>query len=606
MRDFPKNLLLRIYDFFHIAKKWIRLRHTILACALASILITEFVILGVSYVLWSHEQIDQLYEETLLMLKANVDSASFLSLDETVKMGERIAAFSNVRGGAIYNRIGEQIAAFGQPPGISMRSFQRDGIHYLSSPDESYLDIYYPVEATGLANPIILRIDVHNVPALLKQRLEEKATTTLSIAFISGLAIVFLLNLTVVRPILKLRNAILSATDNLNEANHARLNWNRGDEFGDVAKALDMLFTTVSIVSQEDLSAGQEARLQSAFPVLTYDAAWHLINANTAALSLFTAASLNDLIEKHENFIRRKNETGEQDVPPKELVHRENLSKIVNVITPSGIKRCIMNAVVVQKRTGAVLRTIITLVDITRLSTQIENLNKKSKDLESEKESLSSGLIVTKRRLAEMRSLFQSCLILLTNTQKLSRIGASQQNESHDISDSEGVDQDRAVVLTDKVVNAWFASAHANHLIDSELTYSALPAVYGRPTEIEAVFGQALMAVYALAPYEKPSLRIKADINENQKVFFEIWPEKANSAAKTRHFDQTLAAGAQLAIASLRSELNALGGLLHEAEKDRIVFSLDAALADNAGEDLTHGEGEKPSHLSAGLKTSKL
>ena len=419
MRRFAKNLASWLASPVQKIKRGLRLRHLILACVLASILLTELVVLGASYVFWSRDQLGTLYRETLLMFKSNVDATTFMSVDDTIKMGQRLTSFSNVRGGAIYNRIGEQVASFGQSPGISMRGFLREGITYANTLDESYLDIFYPIEVTGLANPVVLRLDVRNVPAMLRKKLEEKATGTLSVAFISSLAIVLMLNFTVVVPILRLRNAVLKATDNPNSADAARLNWLRADEFGDVAKALDMLFTTVSIVYQEDLAAGQEARQQSAFAVLTYDPSWRLINANPAALGLFKAMSHDEIAERHECFIRQKEAGSERDISPQTLMGKENFTRAVNIVTPGGIKRCIMNGVIVHKRTGAVLRTIITLIDVTELSGKIEMLK-----IEAAK--LAEGNKSQKRRLAEMRSLFQSCLILLSNSGK----GAVEENEN--------------------------------------------------------------------------------------------------------------------------------------------------------------------------------
>jgi hypothetical protein len=554
-------------------ERGLRLRHVIWACALFGVLITELVVLGASYALWSSDQIRRIDEETLLMLKANVDTASFLSVDETIRMGERITTFSDVRGGAIYNRMGEQVATFGEAiPGLSMRTFQREGIRYLRSQDKAYLDVYYPMELTGLANPVVLRVDVHNIPAILQQRLQEKARATFSVAFISALAVVFLLNITIVRPILALRKAILKATDNPDTAHSVLLNWNRGDEFGEVSKALDMLFTTVSVVYQEDLSAWQEIRQHSAFPVLTYDAAWHLINANTAALTLFNCTTHNELAERHSCFIRQSNENGTSDVAPKQITNNENTVKTINVVTPQGIKRCIMNAIVTHKRSGGLFRTAIELVDVTRLAAQIESMKSEAALMTGDNHNM-------KRRLAEMRALFQGCLILLTHANQDSEYAGKPAPSvpAAAANNDELRGATRPVTLTDRIVNAWFSEARFNHLIDSSLAHGVLPPVYGRPEEIEAIFMQALMAIYSRATYEKPFIRIKAEKLENHKALFEIWWEKPKENAKLRKPDETLSAGARLSLASLQQSLKTVGGNFRNATETRLSFSLDAA-----------------------------
>ena len=577
MERFTKSLVSYLAAPFQKIKRGLRLRHAILACVLASILITELIVLGASYALWSRDQIGSLYRETLLMFKSNVDATSFMSVDDTLKMGQRISSFSNVRGGAIYNGLGEQVASFGQTPALSMRSFQRESIRYLASADGTSLDIFYPIELTGLANPVVLRLDVRDVPAVLHKRLEEKAAATLSIAFISALAIVLLLNMTVVAPILRLREAVLKATDNPNSADGARLNWMRSDEFGDVAKALDMLFTTVSVVYQEDLAAGQEARQQSAFAVLTYDSAWRLINANAAALGLFGVAAQDEIAANHACFIRHKTDKGTEDIAPASLPRGKNTTEVVNVVTRGGIKRCLMNTVGVHKRTGAVFRTVITLVDITRLAWQIENLK-------TEAAGLSQDNISHKRRLAEMRALFQSCLILLSNSQKISPTAeVAQENNGGAGQGSTHETKQRPVTLTERIVNAWYAEAHANHLIESKLTHDKLPPAYGSPLEVEAVFRQGLMAVYAQAGFDKPTIHIKSEKIADNKTGFEIWAEIAKDVSKPRPQDDVLNAGAQLSIASLAQSLKVIGGEMREAGAGRISFILETAAFSEAG-----------------------
>jgi PAS domain-containing protein len=574
LEHFTKSLVSYLIAPFRKFKRGLRLRHAILACVLASILITELIVLGASYALWSRDQIGSLYRETLLMFKSNVDATSFMSVDATLKMGQRISSFSNVRGGIIYNSMGEQLASFGQAPALSMRSFQREGIRYLISADEASLDIFYPIELTGLANPVVLRLDVRDVPAVLHKRLEEKAMATLSVAFISALAIVLLLNMTVVTPILRLREAVLKATDNPNSADSARLNWARHDEFGDVAKALDMLFTTVSVVYQEDLAAGQEARQQSAFAILTYDSAWRLINANAAALALFGVTAQDEIAANNACFIRHKTENGTEDIAPASMPLGENTTSVINVVTRGGIKRCLMNAVGVHKRTGAVFRTVITLVDITRFARQIEGLKMEAADL-------GNNNIGQKRRLAEMRALFQSCLILLSNSRKI--LAAAQESNAGAGQDSVPETKQRPVTLTDRVVNAWYAEAHANHLIESKLTHDALPPAYGPVEEVEAVFTQGLMAVYAQAGFDKPAIHIKSEKITDNKTGFEIWAEAAKDVSKPRPQNDLLNIGAQLSVASLKQALKVLGGEMREAPTGRVSFFLDTAPLSEAG-----------------------
>lgn len=554
-------LKLRQGGVAHKAVRSLRLRHQILVCVLASILITECLVIGISYVMWTGNQFGRLDQETLLMLKANVDSTSFLSVNETLRMGERISGFSNVRGGTIYNRLGQDIASFGMHPALSMLTFERENRRHYVTQDQAFLDMYYPTELTGLAHPMVLRIDAKRVPQILKETLKEKAWTTLMIAFLSAIAIVFLLSMTVIGPVLKLREAVLQATDNPNMADRAKLNWKRGDEFGDVARALDMLFTGVSTVYQEDLAAMQEATQQTAIAMLTYDAGSHLINANTAAMRLFGISLHDNMRAISENFIRRFDGASTKDISPLDLLTEDPPIKTVNVITNSGLKRCLMNGVVVHKRNGMPLRTIISLIDVTKSA-------KEKEDFKTEALSLKEKNIALTRRTAEMRNLFQSCMILLSTPQQPDEIAA-------DAATPEGKRARGAVVLTDRFVNAWYQEARRAHLIDSELEHGVLPPVYGAPEQVEAIFRQAFMAVYSQAQNEKPVICIVARPAGSDQHCYEVY-EQPNIGAQ-RALDETLIAGAKLSLASLRRSVQAIGGRMEEAEPGRVRFTLYTA-----------------------------
>lgn len=542
-----------------------RLRHIIIACVLVSVIFTEFLVVGASYFIWTRDQFDKLKQETLLMLKANAETTAFPTVDQIVKIGERIAGFSAVRGGAVYNSLGEMIASFGQSPSLTMRTFQRENIAHFVTKDQSEIEVFYSQEMTGFANPIILRIDARSIPALLMKNLEDKAVTTLIVGFISSLAIAFLLGLTIVRPVLQLRNAVSAATDNPNLADRARLNWKRRDEFGEVAKALDLLFTTVSVVYQEDLAAGQDATQRAAFAVLNYGGRGQLIGANEAALLLFDMDTYESFSNMPSDFIRVVEKDRTIDVPPLSLMKDKSVYRLVNVVTKNGIKRCIFNGVTVHNRSGAVLRTIVTLIDITSHINQIDALKNQVSLLEKKD-------VHSTRRLTELRALFQSCLILLTHAHEV-----SQESNSQGTGGETGVlIKKRPVTLTDRIVNAWYYEASHAHLVNSEFSHEALPPAYGTAEEIEAVFRQAFMYIYARARVERPSIRICAKKLNDAQSIYEIWEEECPES-KPRALDANLLMASKLSLASLQHSLRAIDGELESTETNKIKFILYTA-----------------------------
>jgi hypothetical protein len=115
------------------------------------------------------------------------------------------------------------------------------------------------------------------------------------------------------------------------------------------------------------------------------------------------------------------------------------------------------------------------------------------------------------------------------------------------------------------------------------LTHEALPPAYGSSDQVEAVFRQALMAVYTQATFDKPDIHIKSEKISENRTGFEIWAESAKGVSNPRPHDDLLNAGAQLAIAGLQQTLKALDGAMRDADKGRVSFILETASPGEAG-----------------------
>lgn len=152
--------------------------------------------------------------------------------------------------------------------------------------------------------------------------------------------------------------------------------------------------------------------------------------------------------------------------------------------------------------------------------------------------------------------------------------------------------------MTDRIATAWYNEARRGYLIDSELEHGVLPPVYGRPEEVEAVFRQAFMTVYAQARVEKPLMHIKAEPAGDKKHAFEIF-EQMKPNAQLRRVDETLLAGARLSLASLKHSLENLNGTLDEVEPGRVRFTLHSASFNDVDMSVLHRPG-----LVQGKKTA--
>ncbi len=532
-----------------------RLRYKILACVLLSILLTEFVVVGFSYVTWTRDQINRLDEETLLMLKANVETTAYPSVEDVLKMGERIASFSDVKGGSIYNRLGEKIGSFGNAPSLSILTFQRENIRRYLSDDRKEMQVFYPAEATGFANSLVVRIDASGVPAVLWIHLKEKALATLAIGFVASICIVFLLSFAIIRPALALRDAVTRATDDPNHADSARLNWKRTDEFGDVARALDLLFTTVSVVYQEDLAASQEAMHRSEFAVIIYDANDNVMNANSAALKMFGEPDFKTFSRLQQSFITQIVDRAAQNISPLSILSEKNALRTVNVATKNGIKRCIMNGVIARQRNGNKLRTIVTFVDISAHSVVQNSLQNQINAL-VERDSL------LQRRQKELRHLFHSCATFLSY-----QMADSQRSPADDTT------IEPPLCLVDRIVSSWQQKNTKNGLIEGVTQHGVLPPAFGSEQDLTALLAQAFMYVYTTAAFETPRLAISAARVDDSFTQYTV-TEEDSVAQKPRARDESLVAGGALAKAGLYKIATALGGAVDEARPRQIVFTL--------------------------------
>jgi PAS domain-containing protein len=532
------------------------LSRVVLLAVLASVLVAEIAFLAPALLWWRHQEVVALEERALGLLRANVDATGFPSLAETVRIGERLTRFSEVRGGIVYNGVGDEVASFGTRPALGIGQALREGTTRRLSADSQYLDAYFGQDRTGFAHPLVLRIDAADVPATVFKRMADKAVIVLLVSLLSGIAVALVISWTVVRPVVRLRDAAIAATDNPDKAEAQRLKWTRDDELGEAARAFDMLLVAVSITHQEDLAANQEATERSSFAILTYDGNGRLSTANAAAIRLFGVHDLDALASLDTTFVRMRGAGGVIDVSPVELAARGDVFDSVTLVTPLGLKRCIMNATAIRKKTGGILRTIVSLVDVTAQATNTERL-------ESEKANLRGEVAERTKRLGEMRALFESCLVIMD--------ALRETNERLDEDDAAEVPLTR----TDKVVNGWFAEASRNGLVRGRLEHNILPYARGEQTTIEAVFRQALTLVYTRAENAQPSVAVEAIEMQEGLSRFEVFEQRGDGGGPDAGKP---VAGIALARMGLSNALARAGGeLLELAPNDKrnvVAFSL--------------------------------
>jgi PAS domain-containing protein len=523
-----------------------RIVHIILGAALWGLVIAELAILLPSLFIWQREQITRLELATLALTRANVDGTGFPTVDQVVRMGERLVRVSDVRGGAIYNAIGEEIASFGERPTLGAGAVRREGRTQERSGDGRRIDFFMPREATGLGNNMVLRVDSSSVNAEVMTRAIDKAQGILISAAVAALAVIVILVFAIVRPILKLRDAAIAATDNPDRAEQFRVKWTRRDELGEAARALDMLLTAVSVTHQEDLAAGQAATEKSHHAVITYDHNGRLTAANAATLKLFGLKTLDEFMRGAQEFVRVPGQDGMVDITPVALLGRGDISQTVQIVTSTVVRRCQFSGIVIQKRDGRVLRYVVTLVDISKQAAYTEAL-------EAEVARAQGEATRSKRQLAELRAMFESCLVLLEATSGAVTAASVETGE------------EEPIALSDRILNLWYTDAQKAGLVEGRLEHGILPPVRGQTELVEAVFRQALTLVYTRSTQEKVTLRVSAEAVGAEHATFTV-SEIIRANTPRAKAGAAIVAGRAIALAGLSLAVRKIGGRIDDAD----------------------------------------
>lgn len=468
----------------------LRLLHILLGTMMLSLVIAEAIAFFPSRIFWSQEEIHRIERDTLMLLRANVDTTTFPTVSDTVKVGERLMAFSAVRGGVIMNMLGDELGSFGKAPSLRFTDALRDNQVQLSQ-NGNFIDIYFAQHRTGLAFPVILRLDGEVIHSAVIKRLSESFLVVLGVALISSLVLVVVVALVIVHPMQRLRDAAILATENPDQADSYRLRWTRRDELGEAARAFDQLLASVSVVQQDDIATNQEAMLRAPYAILTYDGKGKLLNANPATLHLFGVTSIDGMTQLPPNYLRLSDNNQRRDVSPIDLVQSGESEQICGVLTAKGLKHCHVTTVTIhRRRSETVSHYVLTLIDISEPISYALSLEGETKRLSAEAQGL-------RRRLGEQRQLFESCTVIMSNLQQMSATGE--------------VDDGRALpyILIDSLVESWCAEAVRNGLISNRAVTGELPAIRGDIGLVDAIFRQALLAAYTRSPWNRPEIGIE-------------------------------------------------------------------------------------------------
>lgn len=544
-----------LVDFVQRVVRSIRLRTLLLISVLASLALACLltVLPLISY--WRQQAMAELEYEILSLLRANVDATTFPTVADTIKVGERLMGFTAVRGGLVINKLGDELGAFGQAPSLAVNAGE-PGIRLQPTVKEQYLDIFFPPSRTGLVYPVVLRVDRRMITTSVTKHISESFFLIAASSVIASLTLAGFVILFVIRPISLIRRAALRAVETPEKAETFRLRWSRRDEIGQTSSALDQLLVGLSVAQQEDGLVNHEALQRCPNAVLTFDVRGKLMTANGPALDMFEVLDADQLARRPQAFLLTGQGLSRQEATPAEFIAEGKNRQICGVRTPSGAKYCHGSYFAIHNRkTQAILYYVLTLVDLSMVEAQLNELTENGKQQ-------SATIDVLRRRLGEQRQLFESCSIIMNNLQDAR-------------ASSPPLSTRQPLVEIDNVVNVWCQEAIQNGLIAGRVLTGELPTLRGDREILDAIFRQALLAAYSRSIWRKPVMGILAEQSEGgQETVFSVFSEPlANDAAENTGDERKFAA--PIATLGLQRALARIGGrMVPEREKGWLSFAL--------------------------------
>ncbi|MEM7620221.1 MAG: hypothetical protein AAF228_07125 [Pseudomonadota bacterium] len=282
----------------------IRMVRTFFYAAFISIVLAELFWLIPSLMTREVKLYTEVERRAKIAIVAMIEEARFEDTALTKRVGERLMAIGDIKGADIYDREGNKINSFGQEPILSWEGINSEKhIRYLD-PSHCCLDMYMPPDETGLSYHLILRLDVTEMRNALWNHITELAGTVFTVATVTCLAVVFQLYFWVALPLKQLSTSALLATAKPWLADDYQIKLKRSDEMGDLAKASNRLFRSVSRLYRNEFNVAKQLVSKTGHAVMQFAPDGTLFEANQKALKLFGVPSLRALKAENQDFFR--------------------------------------------------------------------------------------------------------------------------------------------------------------------------------------------------------------------------------------------------------------------------------------------------------------
>lgn len=501
----------------------LRLARKMLGAVVASLLIAEIAWLIPSYGIQYagiHDETETLARK---LVKAAVDPRTFATLSDEEAIIKRLEETAHIVGARIEDTAGEPLAVVGIAPAITVLEAKRDKIRTRESADNRYLDIYLPEEETLLAHPMVARIDLGPAYTQLLRHLLDIAAAIVVIATLTCLGMFAFLYPILFRPIGKIHKAVLRGVSELDIADNFVLQWDRNDEIGDLARAINLLLIGASENYNEQLYTAHEVIEKSPIATLVYLPSGGLSYANQAALDLFGTKDLDALGALDQAFLDLQRDTKAPLITIEEALSAGKFSREGFVVTSTGRHDMVCIGDITYREDGSVRRYVCQFLDLTVAMDRIARL-------ETTAERATNRRLSADARSVKLKVLLESCMIVLNPGEVGSAVGT-------------------AVIELEGVIRTW-AQIYAAVGKARRVLYNRLPALSGNRRLITTLFRQALSYVEFRSQYRDSELRVIAT-EANGRIEFEISENPTEESIRKTRAEAATRDEAMLCLAAL-------------------------------------------------------
>jgi signal transduction histidine kinase/CheY-like chemotaxis protein len=294
---------------------------------IVSVLLIETIILIPSYITqkkWQLEQLEHFGFITVLPIVRLTDSSTTAS--ELLSTAERVTAGSPIIGGAIYRaEDGRLLGKFGEPPDLTYSAMQGREIVRVISQDSLRYDVGWSAAKSQSDYHIIGRLDASSVKKELWAYVGRIILfVILIVAFVTA-GTMLAVGATVITPILRLRNDMLTAGNEGSSQNFYSRSVKRNDELGDVMAAFNSMFDQIGSRTAKLFAANEQLQQEIAERKRAEEAAEAANRSKSAFLANMShelRTPLNAIIGYSEMLIEEAEDLGHEEfVPDVQKIH---------------------------------------------------------------------------------------------------------------------------------------------------------------------------------------------------------------------------------------------------------------------------------------------